>query len=114
MTANKAARPAGARAATWQRQPKGMSTFLPRSLEEAAKANDKHGTAARVTRVTKFLEKYPDPKKLTARHLEHFFNHPALFGDNDLASAAAMRKLPVQHRKTIRGMHNDYWASRDW
>ena len=89
--------------------------LVPKPMsEEAAKANDKHGTAARVTRVTKFLEKYPDPKKLTARHLEHFFNHPALFGDNDLASAAAMRKLPVQHRKTIRGMHNDYWASRDW
>jgi len=82
--------------------------------EEAAKANDKHGTTARVARVTKFLEKYPDPKKLTARHLDHFFTHPDLFGDNDVASAAAMRKLPVNHRKTIRGMHNDYWASRDW
>ena len=32
MTANKAARPAGPVADTRQRQPKGMSTFLPRSL----------------------------------------------------------------------------------
>jgi len=32
MTANKAARPAGPVADTTQRQPRGMSTFLPRSL----------------------------------------------------------------------------------
>lgn len=71
--------------------------------------DDKPGTIKRVARITKFLEKHPDPSKMKAHHLNHFFNHPDYFGETDAASAAAMTELPVNHRKTIRAMHKDYY-----
>ena len=86
--------------------------ILEQRLHEA-KADDEHGTVARVARITKFLEKYPDPSKMKAHHLDHFFHHPDYFGETDAASAAAMRKLPVQHRKTIRAMRKDHY-DREW
>ena len=86
--------------------------ILEQRLHEA-KADDEHGTVARVARITKFLEKYPDPSKMKAHHLDHFFHHPDYFGETDAASAAAMRKLPVQHRKTIRAMRKDN-DDREW
>ena len=86
--------------------------ILEQRLHEA-KADDEHGTVARVARITKFLEKYPDPSKMKAHHLNTFFEHPDYFGETDAASAAAMRKLPVQHRKTIRAMRKDHY-DREW
>jgi hypothetical protein len=83
------------------------------TVEEATKADDEHGTAKRVDRITKFLKKYPDPSKLKAHHLDTFFNHPDYFGETDAASDAAMKKLPVQHRKQIRAMRKDY-DDRNW
>jgi hypothetical protein len=80
---------------------------------KATKADDQHGTAKRVDRITKFLKKYPDPSKLKAHHLDTFFNHPDYFGETDAASDAAMKKLPVQHRKQIRAMRKDY-DDRNW
>jgi hypothetical protein len=82
-------------------------------ITEAPKADDQHGTAKRVDRITKFLKKYPDPSKLKAHHLDTFFNHPDYFGETDAASDAAMKKLPVQHRKQIRAMRKDY-DDRNW
>jgi len=83
------------------------------TVEEATKADDQHGTAKRVDRITKFLKKHPDPSKLKAYHLDTFFNHPDYFGETDAASDAAMKKLPVQHRKQIRAMRKDY-DDRNW
>jgi hypothetical protein len=81
--------------------------ILEQRLHEA-KANDEHGTVARVGRVTKFLEKHTDLNKMEAHHFNNFFNHPDYFGETDAASAAAMKKLPVHHRKQIRAMRKDY------
>ena len=83
------------------------------TVEEATKADDEHGTAKRVDRITKFLKKYPDPSKLKAHHLDNFFNHPDYFGETDAASDAAMKKLTVQHRKQLRAMRKDY-DDRNW
>jgi hypothetical protein len=86
---------------------------LGETVEEATKADDEHGTAKRVDRITKFLKKHPDPSKLKAYHLDTFFNHPDYFGETDAASDAAMKKLTVQHRKQIRAMRKDY-DDRNW
>ena len=82
-------------------------------MGQRASTDDEPGTVARVGRITKFLEKYPDPSKMKAHHLNTFFEHPDYFGETDAASAAAMRKLPVQHRKTIRAMRKDN-DDREW
>ena len=90
-----------------------VANSISNPITEATKADDEHGTVARVGRITKFLEKYPDPSKMKAHHLNTFFEHPDYFGETDAASAAAMRKLPVQHRKTIRAMRKDHY-DREW
>ena len=82
-------------------------------MGQRASTDDEPGTVARVGRITKFLEKHPDPNKMKEHHLNHFFNHPDFFGETDAKSAAAMTKLPVHHRKTIRAMHIDYY-DRQW
>ena len=78
------------------------------TVQEATQADDEHGTVARVGRITKFLEKHPDPRKMKEHHLNHFFNHPDFFGDNDAASKKATKKLSVEHRKQIGAMRKDY------
>jgi len=90
-----------------------VANSITNPITEAPKADDQHGTVARVDRITKFLKKYPDPSKLKAHHLDNFFNHPDYFGETDAASDAAMKKLPVQHRKQIRAMRKDY-DDRNW
>ena len=90
-----------------------VANSISNPITEATKADDEHGTVARVDRITKFLKKYPDPSKLKAHHLDTFFNHPDYFGETDAASAAATKKLSVQHRKQIRAMHIDYY-DRNW
>ena len=82
-------------------------------MGQRASKDDEPGTIKRVARITKFLEKHPDPSKMKAHHLNTFFNHPDYFGETDALSAAAMTKLSVQHRKQIRAMHIDYY-DRNW
>lgn len=90
-----------------------VANSISNPITEATKADDQNGTVARVDRITKFLKKYPDPSKLKAHHLDTFFNHPDYFGETDEASAAATKKLSVQHRKQIRAMRKDY-DDRNW
>jgi hypothetical protein len=83
-------------------------TVKEEAVLEATKADDEHGTVARVGRITKFLEKHTDVNKMKAHHFNTFFDHPDYFGETDEASDKAMKKLPVHHRKQIRAMRKDY------